>query len=60
VCLIGVEELAAEPATLVQDAAGHLEPPASFIPSALTGSNPEMVMSRSIAAAARSSSLAQT
>ena len=58
VSLAGVEELAAEPAVLVQAAAGGLDPPVCVTPPILTGSDPQTVMRRSIAAAVRSSPVA--
>ena len=58
VSLAGAGELAAEPAVLVQAAAGGLDPPVCVTPPILTGSDPQTVMSRSIAAAVRSSPVA--
>jgi hypothetical protein len=58
VSLAGAGELAAEPAVLVQAAAGTSIRPVCVTPPILTGSDPQTVMSRPIAAAARSSSVA--
>jgi hypothetical protein len=58
VSLAGVEGLAAEPTVLVRAAAGTSIRLVCATPPILAGSNPRTVMSRSIAAAARSSSVA--
>jgi len=58
VSLAGIEELAAEPTVLVQVAAGTSIRPVCVTRRSLRSLNPQTVMSRSTAAAARSSSVA--
>jgi len=58
VSLAGAGELTAEPTVLVQVAAGTSIRPVCVTRRSLRGSNPQTVMSRSIAAAARSWSVA--
>ena len=58
VSLAGVGELAAEPAVLVQAAAGTSIRPVCVTRRSLRGSNPQTVMSRPVAAAVRSSPVA--